>query len=59
LQMLDAEPMERADEPPAAEANPEDSAATALDAPPALDEAGAPMQAMQEAIAKDAKKAKP
>jgi TRAP-type mannitol/chloroaromatic compound transport system permease large subunit len=59
LQMLDAEPMEGADEPPADEAKPEDSAAPALDAPPALDEAGDPMQAMQEAIAKDAKKAKP
>jgi TRAP-type mannitol/chloroaromatic compound transport system permease large subunit len=59
LQMLDTEPMEGADEPPADEAIPEDSAAPALDAPPALDEAVDPMQAMQEAIAKDAKKAKP
>jgi TRAP-type mannitol/chloroaromatic compound transport system permease large subunit len=59
LQMLNPEPMEGADEPPAEDAAPADSAAPALEPPPAPDEAADPMQAMQDAIAKDAKKAKP
>jgi TRAP-type mannitol/chloroaromatic compound transport system permease large subunit len=59
LQMLDTEPMDGDDEPPAEEATPAGNAAPALEAPPALDEEPDPMAAMQDAIAKDGKKAKP
>jgi hypothetical protein len=65
LKMLDTEPMEGAAEPPADEAKPVQeekdagSAAPTLEAPPALEEEPDPMKAMQEALAKDAKKAKP
>lgn len=59
LQMLDAEPMDGADQPPADATTPAEGAAPALEAPPALEEEADPMKAMQEAIAKDAKKAKP
>ncbi|MCF8159694.1 MAG: TRAP transporter large permease subunit [Polaromonas sp.] len=65
LQMLDTESMEGADEPPADEAKPAqeakstDGAAPTLEPPPALEEEEDPMKAMQDAIARDAKKAKP
>jgi hypothetical protein len=44
---------------PPDEAKPIGNAAPPLEAPPALEEHPDPMAAMQEAIAKDAKKAKP
>jgi len=65
LQMLDTQPMDGAEESladeatPADEAKPIGNAAPTLEAPPALEEEPDPMAAMQEAIAKDAKKAKP
>ncbi|MCM2341308.1 TRAP transporter large permease subunit [Rhodoferax sp.] len=62
LQMHDAEPMTDTEqtEPPAdSETTTDSNAPAALEAPPALEEDIDPMKAMQEAIAKDAKKAKP
>ena len=61
LQMLDSggSDMDDAEAPPAEDAPPADSAAPALEAPPASEDAGDPMKAMQEALAKDANKAKP
>ena len=61
LQMLDSggSDMDGAETPPAEDAPPADSAAPALEAPPVSDDAGDPMKAMQDALAKDASKAKP
>jgi TRAP-type mannitol/chloroaromatic compound transport system permease large subunit len=62
LQMHDAEPLTDTEqtEPPAdSETTTDSNAPAALEAPPALEEDIDPMKAMQEAIAKDAKKAKP
>jgi TRAP-type mannitol/chloroaromatic compound transport system permease large subunit len=58
LQMQDAEPLTDT-EPPADTGAATDSTAPALEAPPALEQEEDPMKAMQEALAKDAKKAKP
>ncbi|HSO45847.1 MAG TPA: TRAP transporter large permease subunit, partial [Rhodoferax sp.] len=59
LQMLDTEPMDGADDPPSDEAQPADTTAPTLNAPPAQEEEPDPMKAMQEALSKDAKKTKP
>lgn len=62
LQMHDVEPLTETEqtEPPEDSGTANDSnAPAALEAPPALEEEIDPMKAMQEAIAKDAKKAKP
>ena len=61
LQMLDSggSDMDGAETPPAEDAPPADSAAPALEAPPVSEDAGDPMKAMQDALAKDASKAKP
>ena len=59
LQMHDAEPMIDT-EPPAENTEPApDSSSPPLETPPAMEEEIDPMKAMQDAMAKDAKKAKP
>jgi len=62
LQMHDAEPMtdtEQSEPPADSETAPDSNAPATLEAPPTLEDETDPMKAMQEAIAKDAKKAKP
>ena len=58
LQMLDSEPANDATTP-AENEPPAGSNSSGLEAPPAPAQEDDPMKAMQEAIAKDAKKAKP
>ncbi|HEX5698063.1 MAG TPA: TRAP transporter large permease subunit, partial [Rhodoferax sp.] len=59
LQMLDAQPMDGMEEEPADAGQETDSPAPALEAPAMPVQEEDPMKAMQEAIARDAKKAKP